>query len=256
MIPRPAQYLLRFDDLCPTISQRRWQQLLVLVNDYQIRPILAVVPDNHDPGLKCEPDDPRFWDKMREMEAAGAAIALHGYRHLCKSVGASLLRLHTRSEFAGFDYETQRLWIRKGIEILREKGLNPRLWVAPRHGFDRITLRALRAEGIEYISDGFARLPFRRHGVTWVPQQLWSPLRKSAGLWTICMHPAATRHSEVERLRDFLEDHSRQFTSFDRVANEFQPGELDLTERLYQRLALWRVQRRNRRARRRRQERK
>ena len=26
MIPAPAQYLLRFDDLCPTIRRNRWEQ--------------------------------------------------------------------------------------------------------------------------------------------------------------------------------------------------------------------------------------
>ena len=31
MIPRPAQYLLRIDDLCPTVSQKRWRRILGLI---------------------------------------------------------------------------------------------------------------------------------------------------------------------------------------------------------------------------------
>ena len=62
--------------------------------------------------------------------------------------------------------ESQRERIREGLEILRGKGLHPKVFVAPRHGFDRTTLHALRKEGIRVISDGFARIPFTRSRIT------------------------------------------------------------------------------------------
>jgi predicted deacetylase len=246
VIPKPAQYLLRLDDLCPTHSAARWGQFRKLIEEFGIRPILGVIPDNRDPQLNGSPYDPRFWNQMREMESAGATIAVHGYQHRCHSLGESLLGLDRRSEFAGVDPDTQRAWIRAGFEILRGKGLDPRLWIAPRHGFDRNTLGALHAEGVEYISDGFARVPHRRHGVIWLPQQLWSPVKKSKGLWTICLHPHTAKDMDVERLRGFLMTHSLQFTSFDRVAMEFDGRTLGFDERMFERLALWRVQTRRR----------
>lgn len=251
MIPRPAQYLLRFDDLCPTIKPARWQRCRKLIEEFRIRPILAVVPDNRDSDLDGSPADPEFWEQMREMEAGGATIAVHGYQHLCCSRGESLLGLHSRTEFAGVDFQTQRKWIRAGFAILEEKGLHPRLWVGPRHGFDRNTLQALRSAGVKYISDGFARVPYRRFGLTWIPQQLWGPVVKSKGLWTICIHPHAAGSADVDRLRRFLEIHGDQVTSFDRVVTDFAAGHLGLWERIYQRIALGRVQRRYRRRRRR-----
>jgi hypothetical protein len=250
VIPRPAQYLLRFDDLCPTISPARWEQWRKLVEEFGIQPILAVVPNNKDRDLFHARPDPLFWSNLKEMESAGAAIAVHGYRHLCRSRARNLLNLHRKTEFAGVDLNTQREWIRAGFQILRENGLDPRLWVAPRHGFDRNTLRALRDLGIEHLSDGFARLPHRRFGVTWIPQQLWSPVAKASGLWTICIHPNAAASSECQRLRSFLESHAPQFTSFDRVVKEFSASRLGWNERIYERIALWRVQRRFRRRRR------
>lgn len=249
MIPRPAQYLLRFDDLCPTIKLSRWERYRKLIEEFGIRPILAVVPDNRDSDLAHAPADPGFWERLREMEAGGATIAVHGYQHLCYSRGQSMLGLHSKTEFAGVDFKTQRDWIRAGFKILDEKGLHPRLWVGPRHGFDRNTLRALRSVGIEYISDGFARVPFQRYGLTWIPQQLWGPVVKSKGLWTICIHPCAAGLSDIERLRRFLANHAGQFTSFDRVVNEFAGRRLGMWERIYQRIALGRVQRRFRRRR-------
>jgi predicted deacetylase len=232
MIPTPAQYLLRFDDLCPTYSTERWQRCLRLVEEFRIRPILAVVPDNQDPQLAISEPDPEFWPQMQALEASGATIALHGYRHLCQSAGRSLLPLHSKTEFAGVPEEIQHQWIRSGLEILRSHGLNPRVWVAPRHGFDRATLRALRHEGITILSDGFARVPFVRDGMTWIPQQIWGPMEKPKGLWTTCMHSNSARSEQVDELQSFLRLHAHQFTTVDRVLAELQPGKLGLAERL------------------------
>ncbi len=241
MIPSPAQYILRFDDFCPMMHHDRWQRFLPWMEEFGLRPILAVIPDNQDRELNLSPLDAEFWARMRAMEAAGATIALHGFRHLCVSRGKSLLGLHSRSEFAGVPEETQREWIREGLAILRGQGLNPRIFVAPRHGFDRATLRALRKEGIRLLSDGFARAPFTRGGLTWIPQQLWGPAEKPEGLWTICVHSNFTRAAQVAELHAFLSAHSAQFTSVDRALAELSPGKLGLTERLRAALALRRA---------------
>ena len=241
MIPKPAQYLLRFDDLCPTCALSRWKGYEELLQEFEIRPILAVVPENLDPALRRADPDPAFWGRMRMLEQSGATIALHGYRHLCLSSGKGLLPLHTYSEFAGVSAELQREWIHAGMQLLRGHGLNPRVWVAPRHGFDRQTLSALHEERIDVLSDGLARLPFVRGGLTWIPQQIWAPVEKSKGLWTICVHSNTSDKSQVEQMRDFLARHAAQFTSVDRVLAEFKPARLSLTERAYETFALWRV---------------
>ncbi len=241
MVPKPAQYLLRFDDLCPTLARSPWERFLPLIEQYGLRPILAIVPDNQDGGLERGEPDPGFWAEMRRLEAAGATIALHGYRHLCSSVGTSLVPLHRHSEFAGVDAETQREWIEAGLTILRGEGLTPRAWVAPRHGFDRHTLAALRGLGIEILSDGLAREPVNRGGLTWIPQQLWAPVEKSKGLWTICVHPNTAGALLADELREFLSRHAAQFTSVDRVLTELKPGKQSLGERLYEWMAIERV---------------
>lgn len=242
MIPKPAQFLLRFDDLCPTVERTRWQRFMPLIEEFGLRPILAIVPDNLDYHLEASPFDSDFWAQMRSMEAAGATIALHGYHHLSNSSGPSLLPLHRKTEFAGVPEETQRQWIRAGLEILRDEGLDPRIWVAPRHGFDVHTLTALRMEGIRLLSDGFARAPFTRGGITWIPQQLSAPVNKQKGLWTICVHPNTAHSSLISELREFLRLHSTQFTCLDRVLAEFPPAKLTGAEWLYAKVALWRAE--------------
>jgi predicted deacetylase len=241
MIPRPAQYLLRFDDLCPTLHVERWRRFLPLIEEFGIAPILAVVPVNRDRSLEVASEDAGFWPQMRALEAAGATVGLHGFRHLCQSSGRSLVPLHRNSEFAGVPAERQRQWIHAGAMTLRAHGLHPKVWVAPRHGFDRKTLRALRAEGIPVVSDGFGRVSFQRGGLVWIPQQLWAPAPWEQGLWTICIHSNTASDSSVERLRVFLRQHAAQFTSVERVLEEHRPGRRGLFESLYAELQLRRL---------------
>jgi len=214
----------------------RSKRFLSLVSRYGVHPILAVVPDNRDPALNLQAADPEFWNRMSTLEHSGATIAMHGYRHMCASRGKSLLGLHKETEFAGVDEAQQRQWIRCGLEILRGYGLSPRLFVAPRHGFDASTLRALAWEGLGILSDGFASRPFIRNDVMWIPQQLWEPLSKPAGLWTICIHTNTASPAVEEKLERFLEKNASRFTDFNRVVEDDQPDDLLWTESIGEQL--------------------
>ncbi len=44
-----ARYLIRFDDICPTMNWTIWEQVEQVLRTYHVQPILAVVPDNQDP---------------------------------------------------------------------------------------------------------------------------------------------------------------------------------------------------------------
>ena len=240
-LAKPAQFLLRIDDLCPTINARRWGRIQALLKEQSICPILAVVPANEDRELRVSPPDGDFWQQMRDLQSAGATIALHGYTHVCRRTGRGLIPLHRTGEFAGLPFEVQHHRIAAGHDILRGHGLNPELWVAPRHAFDRNTMRALRKEEICYLSDGLARRPFERGGITWIPMQLWAPLPRPSGLWTICIHPNSLDRRGFERLRRFVEEFAGQFTSFTRVVEDYVPAPLGGFERLYEIAATLRV---------------
>jgi predicted deacetylase len=233
------------------VWREKWARFLPLIERHGIKPILGIIPDNQDRKLNLSPPDANFWAQMRALESAGATIALHGYQHLCDSTGKSMLGLHRKSEFAGISRDMQRNWIQNGLRILREQGLKPTVWIAPRHGFDELTLSVLRGEGVHVLSDGFARMPFLRQGVTWIPQQLWSPVKKQKGLWTICIHPNTVGEKLVTQLDRFLQGNGAQFTSVERVLEEMRPGKLPLSELIYERVALWRAQRRHRQRRKR-----
>ena len=236
-----TEYLLRFDDLTPGMDRARWERFVPLLERFGVKPILAVVPENRDPQLRVTEDDAGFWDEMREWQRRGAAIGLHGYRHLCWSEGRGrqgrrfegrgfegrgfeglgLVPLHLQTEFAGAPEADQRAWIEAGLGILRGHGLEPRIWVAPRHGSDAATVRALRRAGIEVISDGLWRRPVTWHEAVWIPQQIWEPHVMPGGLWTICLHAGTASDALVTRLEGFLNRNAGAFTSVERVLAEW-----------------------------------
>ena len=65
---------------------------------------------------------------------------------------------------------------------------------------------------INVISDGFARQPYRERDATWIPVQLWGPVEKRIGLWTICLHAQTASESSIGELETFLERFAGQFT--------------------------------------------
>ena len=215
-----ARYLIRFDDLCPTMDRARWARNERLMRRYGIKPLIAVVPDNRDPELVRDQADRDFWEHMRDLQADGWTVGLHGFQHLCEAQGGGLIPLHAQTEFAGRPEREQREKLERGLAILRGHGLVPTVWVAPRHGFDATTLRVLSSIGIYVVSDGSGIFPFARYGMLWLPQQLWSPEARGRGVWTILVHTNTQTDAEFERLERFLESHAEEVVTVEQVCLE------------------------------------
>lgn len=240
-----ATYLLRFDDICPTMNHARWKRVESLMRRFSIRPILAIVPDNQDPKLAVAPADPEFWTHMRRLQEEGWTIGLHGLRHDCRVYGKSLLPLHRYTEFAGLTEEEQTQMLREGALILQGHGLNPEVWVAPRHGFDRNTLSALKRVGIKIVSDGYSRFPFVDDGLLWIPQQLWGGRRMQNGVWTICVHANTIAEQSLHDLETFIEHHAAEFVGVKEIDRLWGNRKKHLGDTLHSQLWLCRIRARH-----------
>lgn len=229
-----AQYLLRFDDLCPTMNHAKWTRWEQLVEFHGIKPLIAVVPDNRDRQLSNCPPDPNFWLHIRALQTRGWTIAIHGYQHDCVVVGRSLVPIHRRSEFAGLGSDLQLRKLQTGVEILRSHGLEPTVWVAPRHGFDANTVEALKTVGIRIISDGLSAYPHVRQGAFWIPQQLWKGEPRHFGVWTICVHANETGETQFQRLEHFIRKYREKFATVDDVIATYAGRRRTFVDRAYE----------------------
>jgi predicted deacetylase len=221
-------YLLRFDDICPTMNWRVWEEVEAVLRQNQLRPILAVVPDNCDPVLRVGPPNVAFWERVRLWQRAGWAVAIHGYQHLYVTKQRGLVGRRPLSEFAGLGVEQQRLKLTRGIEMFRLEGVSPAIWVAPGHTFDAVTVSLLPELGIRIVSDGFFCWPYLdAQGLFWIPQQLSSLRWVPNGVWTVCHHVNAWRENHIALFRAEIARHRERIVSVEQVESQFgarQPG--------------------------------
>lgn len=194
-----ARYIVRFDDICPTMNWRVWDRLEPVLETHGVKPIMAVVPDNRDPKLVVDAPRADFWPKVRRWQAAGWTIALHGYQHLYSTTDAGIVGINRFSEFAGLAAELQRDKLRAALDIFEREGVRADAWVAPAHSFDAVTVGLLLDAGVQVISDGFYTRPITFLGAVWVPQQLWRFRQVPLGLWTVCFHHNAFDEAAIER---------------------------------------------------------
>lgn len=214
---RTAQYLLRFDDICPTMNWRVWAEIEAALVDHQAKPILAVVPDNLDPKLRIEPAVEDFWERVRQWQARGWTIALHGFQHKYIARRPGIVTPRKNTEFAGVPAAEQAEKIRRGMAIFQREGIHPRVWIAPSNSFDATTVSLLPQFGIHIICDGFFRFPFVWPSeITWVPQQLFGFRPAPSGVWTVCYHHNHWAATDLTRFREDL----RRFHANIRSLNE------------------------------------
>ena len=207
-LPKTTKYLLRFDDICPTMNWKVWSEIEAAMIEFQIKPILAVVPDNQDPTLRVDAAVEDFWDRVRQWQSWGWTIALHGYQHKYTHRSAGMITGLKNTEFAGFPAAQQEERLRRGLQIFQREGIKTHVWIAPNNSFDRVTASLLPRFGIYIICDGCFRHPFvDRRNMIWIPQQLHGFRPAPPGVWTVCYHHNYWTAADVEDFKEEL----RQF---------------------------------------------
>ena len=228
------QYLLRFDDICPTMNWSIWEPIEEALVGAGVKPVLAVVPDNQDPTLKVSDPDRRFWDRVRAWQARGWSIGLHGYQHLHTTADGGILRFSRWSEFSGLSFQDQRFKLQRACDVFASHGVRPDVWIAPAHSFDAVTLQALKDIGICCLSDGFSLYPYRdSNGMMWVPQQLWHFRPMPFGLWTVCLHANRWTLADVDCFRSHLREFASVITSWSCVTSVYEGRRRSLMDGMF-----------------------
>ena len=216
-----TKYLIRLDDACPTMDSDKWQQVEDVLDRCGIKPLVGVIPSNNDPDLMINNPDPQFWNKVKNWESKGWAIALHGYDHCYISTKKGINPLWSRSEFAGITLDVQKEKIRKGIAILSKHDIHPKYFFAPSHTFDLNTLQALReCSDIRIVSDTIATKPYLYdNDFVFVPCQMGKfrniPFN---GYWTFCFHPNGMNSTAMKDFESFIALNLNKFISFDKIS--------------------------------------
>lgn len=215
------KFILRFDDLSPYHDKLKWEQIESFLIENNVRPIIAIIPDNKDENTMFNSYDNDFWCRVKRLQSLGWSIALHGYQHLLKECHGSIVKINTYGEICDSSYEEQKLKIKTGLSILESHGVNAKLYCAPAHSFDRNTLKALLDSGIKTITDGFFLKQgySKKYNLTFIPQQLWRFRRLPIGVYTICYHHNSMSDADIYKFKQDIINNIDNIISADSLSD-------------------------------------
>ena len=67
MIKLTSKYIIRLDDACHQMPNKKWQKFETYFVKNGIKPIVGVIPENKDEALG-EEFDHNFWERVRNWE--------------------------------------------------------------------------------------------------------------------------------------------------------------------------------------------
>lgn len=212
-------YLIRLDDACPTMDVQRWSTVEDILDKYNIKPLVGVIPKNNDQDLVINKDDIQFWTKVHKWQKKEWIIALHGYDHVCLTKSGGINPIHKRSEFAGLSLSEQEKKIEMGLRIFEEHNIEVSYFYAPSHTFDKNTIYALLNKSrIRNISDTIAFKPYKMHSIIFYPQQFgYFRNIKLPGYWTFCYHPNNMDENMLDNFESFIQKNLKRFISFNQI---------------------------------------
>ena len=234
-----SKYILRLDDACEKMDIEKWDRMEKLLDQYNIKPLVGIIPHCEDPIMDRYPVNINFWLKVQNWLNKDWSIALHGYNHVYSTECGGINPVNKRSEFAGEALEVQKEKIRKGVSIMREHGINPKIFFAPSHTFDENTLIALREESdINVISDTIANDVYYDKGFYFVPQQSGRVRNLPFKIVTFCYHPNVMEEKDFKILNKFLDKHRGKFINF--IFRFDRKKQMSIYDKFLMRLYFWR----------------
>jgi len=211
-IKRNTGMLIRFDDIAPNMNWKMMDKCEALLNQFSIKPVLGVIPDNKDLELLSYPKRDDFWKKIKEWQEKDWSIAMHGFSHLYdKDTGKKdFFGYGGKSEFFGHTYNEQISKIKKGLEIFKEKEITIDTFFAPNHTYDLNTFAAIKDSGINRIIDGYGLAPFEMKDIKFLPQLFYKLYMLPYGIQSTQIHINYWNEKDYDFFKKFIEkNHNR-----------------------------------------------
>lgn len=230
-----SYYIIRLDDACEKRDIEKWNRMEALLDRYSVKPIVGIIPCCQDKDMEKYPVDADFWNRAKLWQGKGWVMALHGYSHVFCTNEGGINPVNNYSEFAGVPLEKQEEKIAKGVQVLKEHGITPKVFFAPAHTFDENTIEALKkCSDIRIISDTVANAPYRMLGIVFVPQQSGHVRNLPFKVVTFCYHPNNMVDADYIALEKFITKNEKKIIKFplDQVKNEIGVKDL-LIRNLY-----------------------
>lgn len=220
-----AFILVRFDDICPTMDWSEWKRAVDVMEKFNVKPLIGVIPECQDTDLMIDAPRKDFWEYIKELQNSGYTVAMHGYLHKYDINHHGIVNVTPHSEFAGHSYQEQYEKIKKGKEILLRHGIKTDIFFAPAHSYDENTLKALAANGFPYLSDGKSKKPFYRKGIMCIPcRASGCPKIGTRGYYTAVFHAhewvRPDKADGYDQLVRLCKEHKNEIVTFEKFMEQ------------------------------------
>lgn len=222
------KFLIRLDDACPNMNEKKWIKIEQLLDKFNIKPIVGIIPDCKDEEFIPNGTINDFWEKYAiKWQNKDWIIAQHGLNHKLSDT--------VRTEFNGKSYDEQRKILEDGYTILKSNGITPKCFFAPAHRFDDITIKACAdLKYFEFISDGYAYFPYTYKNMLFFPSVFDTPhIISKNGIFTFVCHPNNMEDSGFEYLEKFISEHRDNFDiDIDYLINKYKSRKRNIRDKI------------------------
>ena len=212
--------LIRIDDVCENMDWELMKKLEKLFDQYSIKPVLGVIPNNKDDEFLAFSRNDNFWDEVRRWQNKGWEIVQHGYTHiydkLCKKK-SDYFNYGGGSEFFGHSLDIQEKRIKKGLEKFKKERINIRAFFAPNQTYDQNTFTALKNSGIFEIIDGYGLMPYTENNIKFIPQLFEKVVLLPFGIQSTKLHPHTWKEIDYVNFESFIKKNSDKIITYDQA---------------------------------------
>ena len=204
--------LIRFDDIAPNMNWEMMDKCEKLLNSFNIKPVLGVIPNNKDQELLSYPKKENFWKIVKDWDSKKWSIAMHGYTHVYdnETKKKDYFNYGGKSEFYGHSIDEQILRIERGIQVFKDHNIKINTFFAPNHTYDLNTFKALKHNGIVNVIDGYGLSPFIMHDLKFIPQLFYKLFFLPLGIQSTQLHINYWNDKDFKNFEQFIKkNHSR-----------------------------------------------
>tara|TARA_Y100000590_G_C15660260_1_gene992310 strand:+ start:890 stop:1654 length:765 start_codon:yes stop_codon:yes gene_type:complete len=216
-------FLLRFDDIAENMRWDLMNEIEILFDKFEIKPVLGVIPYNRDKELLSYPKiEEDFWQKVRSWKKKGWEIGMHGTHHVYDKFCSKndFLKHGGNTEFCDHTFEDQFEKISLGVKKFKEEKINVRTFFAPNHTFDQNTLSALKKCGINEILDGYGIMPYEKNNIKFIPQLFYRLRKLPFGIQSFQIHLNYLNNKEFDNLKSFIIKNSKKIITYDKALSK------------------------------------
>ncbi len=216
--------IIRLDDIAENMNWHLMKKCEILFDNYNIKPLLGVVPNNKDKELLSFEKNLNFWQKVKDWQNKGWEISMHGYSHVYdnETDKKDYFNYGGKSEFFGHTLEEQTKRIREGIKIFNSKAIKVRSFFAPNHTYDLNTFKALKENNINFVIDGYGLLPYSENNINFIPQLFYKEIMLPYGIQSTQVHLNYWDQNFFERFSKFIIKNHKNIISFDQACNSLK----------------------------------